>query len=127
LDHTSSGQVFGFHLPFAADSVQLDPDQWLVQGNSSILLRVPVAGFGNNKPVLYPNPVSDEAWIHVSRNIQGQVDIAVYDATGRAVQRTSTVVHAQRVPLSLATLSAGTYQIELRNGDEVLMLPVVKR
>ncbi|MEO8067056.1 MAG: M1 family metallopeptidase, partial [Flavobacteriales bacterium] len=52
LDHTSSGQSFAFHLPFQADSVQLDPDMWIVDGNSSIVLRVPVAGFGNNKPVL---------------------------------------------------------------------------
>ncbi|MFZ1687557.1 MAG: M1 family aminopeptidase, partial [Flavobacteriales bacterium] len=127
LDHNSSGQLFSFHIPFQADSVQLDPDMWVVDGNSSIVLRVPVAGFGNNKPVLFPNPVTDEAWAHLSRNMQGEIAITVYDATGRAVLRTHEVVAEQRVPLSLGTLAAGSYNVEFSNGEQVAMLRVVKQ
>lgn len=127
LDHASSGQSFAFHLPFQADSVQLDPDMWIVDGNSSIVLRVPVAGFGNNKPVLFPNPVTDDAWAYLSRNMQGNINITVSDATGRAVLHTSAVVFEQRVPLSLGSLNAGSYTVELSNGEQVTMLRVVKR
>ena len=127
LDHTFSGQVFSFVLPWPADSVQLDPDLWIVQGTGSILLRVPVASFGSARPLLFPNPTNGDATVYVGRSLQGDVTVRVTDATGRAAVEAVLVVNDRRVLVPLDHLQAGTYTVQLVSGTETVTVGVVKR
>jgi hypothetical protein len=40
LDHNINGQIFEIELPFTVTSVSLDPDQWLISKNNTVVLPV---------------------------------------------------------------------------------------
>lgn len=126
LDHTFDGQAFSFHLPFQADSALFDPDLWLVSG-ANLVTHVPVAAFGSDQPVLFPNPVNtDQAWIHLGTAVQGPVHIDLFDAVGRKVGVQRVVVDGQRLPLDLSGLSAGSYIADLSDGARTVRMHFVK-
>lgn len=125
LDHTFSGEVFSFTLPFQADSALFDPEIWILSGQN-LVLKVPVAGFANDALLLYPDPVIDRAWIHVGTSVQGAVDLDVFDNTGRLVRSARLTVQGMRVELPGDGLSAGYYTVRLRSQDRAFELRFVK-
>ncbi|MEO8591266.1 MAG: M1 family aminopeptidase [Flavobacteriales bacterium] len=125
LDHAFSGQSFNFTLPFQADSALFDPEIHIVSGQN-LVLKVPVLAFGSDRPVLYPNPAGEEAWIHTTTGFQGTVQLTIIDQTGRIVRAANTTVLGQRTHLLLHGLSKGVYTVELRSAEQTLVLPLVK-
>lgn len=125
LDHTFNSQVFTFPLPFQADSARFDPDAKLISANN-LVLRVPVAAFGREQLLLYPNPAADQAWVFVGDALQGTVRVALYDGPGRLLRERDSVVQDQRITLDLLGLPAGGYAVELRTPGQVLRLRLVK-
>ena len=113
LDHAFSGQTFSFPLPFQASAAQLDPELWIVSGQN-LVLKVPVAAFNDREsPLLYPNPATVDAWMHVGTRINGNVDLEVIDALGRVVLQRNATVESMRVPVPSAMLASGTYTVRL--------------
>ena len=113
LDHAFSGQTFSFPLPFQASAAQLDPELWIVSGQN-LVLKVPMAAFNDREsPLLYPNPASADAWMHVGTRINGNVDLEVIDALGRVVLQRNSTVEGMRVPVPSAMLASGTYTVRL--------------
>lgn len=113
LDHAFSGQTFSFPLPFQASAAQLDPELWIVSGQN-LVLKVPMAAFNDREsPLLYPNPASADAWMHVGTRIIGNVDLEVIDALGRVVLQRNATVDGMRVPVPSAMLASGTYTVRL--------------
>lgn len=124
FDHTFNGQTFTVDLPFQADSALFDPDLWILSGQN-LVLRVPVASFGNEQVLLYPNPVSsDEATLYVGSALQGAFDMRIIDATGRIVREQRTVIEARRATVRTHALPAGCYVLEIRGAG--VRLPFVK-
>lgn len=126
LNHAFSGQVFSFDLPFQAGTALLDPEIWILSGQN-LVLQVPAGAFGNQGLLLYPNPVSEQAWLYTGTALQGQALIEVLDATGRVVRNASRVVDEQRIALPVEGLSAGSYLLRVRNGERQLESRFVKR
>ena len=113
LDHAFSGQTFSFPLPFQASAAQLDPELWIVSGQN-LVLKVPMAAFNDREsPLIYPNPASADAWMHVGTRIIGNVDLEVIDALGRVVLQRNATVDGMRVPVPSAMLASGTYTVRL--------------
>jgi hypothetical protein len=125
LEHTSNGQEFTFPLPFQAIQAELDPDAWLLHGQS-IVLHVPVEAYRNDRFVLFPNPAGDEAWIHTGASIQGPVTLTVHDASGRVVRTSQPTVTNGRVSMQLLGLSAGVYSAELRTAERTTVFRFMK-
>src|SRR5690606_29574324 len=91
LDHAYSGQVFSFHLPFQADSLLFDPGIWLLS-SANMVRHVPVAAFGSDRLLLFPNPAGELAWVHVGDALQGPITLNIHDATGRLVRTQQLLV-----------------------------------
>lgn len=125
LDHTVSGQTFSFNLPFMADSALFDPEVWILSGQN-LVLKVPVQAFLSDELLLYPDPVVDDAWIHVGTSMQGVVDLEVFDATGRPVSSTRPVVEGLRIPIPVVDLPAGSYVAQVRSADRIFTLRFIK-
>jgi aminopeptidase N len=122
LDNTTNGQLFSFHLPFTVDSVQFDPDTWLISANNALSVAVQDLSRPGPALVLYPNPATDRlAWHTLGANDAGR--ICVLDALGR------TVITADARPgvLNVAGLSAGNYIVELRTAQGLLRSRFSKR
>ncbi len=125
FDHTHSGQHFSFHLSFRADSAFFDPEIWLLSG-SNMLRHVPVAAFGSDRLLLFPNPAGDLAWVHLGGVLQGTITANIHDATGRLVRTQQLLVEGGRAPLTLHGLNAGVYHAELRSATGKAVLRFVR-
>ena len=127
LDHVSSGQRFEFDLPFQADSVHFDPDLWIVSGQN-LVLKLPVAVFDDReRSLIYPNPATDDAWLHVGGRMSGEVRLEVIDALGRMVIEANPVVENLRVPVLSGHLSPGHYTVRVVSSDGArIELPFIK-
>lgn len=125
LDHGFSGEVFSFTLPFQADSAFFDPDLWVLSGQN-LVLKVPMRALTSDAPLLYPDPVIDEAWIHVGIQVQGMVELDVFDNTGRMVRGARSPVQGLRVGVPCEGLPAGCYTVRLRSGGRSFELRFVK-
>lgn len=120
LNNTTNDQVFYFHLPFAADTVAFDPEQWLISAQN---FTTSVKDMSNRKPnlVLYPNPANDR----ISWPSLGSVQVRtayVLDALGRTV----LTADAKAGTLDISGLSRGSYVLELRGNQEPLRARFVK-
>lgn len=125
LDHTFSGQVFTFNLPFQADSALFDPDLWIVSGEN-LVMKVPVAAFGSGQAMVHPNPVTDLAIIHVGDLMQGRVRARLFDALGRIALDAELPISDRRVQLDMRALAPGTYSLQMDDGDGTLILRVAR-
>lgn len=125
FDHAYSGQQFVFHLPFQADSAFFDPEIWLLSG-PNMVRHVPVAAFGSDRLLLFPNPAGDLAWVHLGGALQGPVTANIHDATGRLVRSQQLLVEGGRAPLLLHGLNAGLYHAELRSATGSAVLRFVR-
>lgn len=125
FDHTTSGQVFNLNLPFQADSALFDPELWLVSGQN-LVLRVPVASFGKEEILLYPNPTNtDEATLYVGTVLQGGVSLRIIDPSGRVVSQQQRIINARRTSIDLRALAPGYYVLDI--GGVAYRQPFIKQ
>ncbi|MBX3475938.1 MAG: M1 family metallopeptidase, partial [Planctomycetes bacterium] len=126
LDHQQHDQEFTFLLPFAVDSVLLDPDTWLISAGNEVL-RMPSAAFGSDRLLAWPNPTDGQLWLHLGGIWQGAVEWTVHTADGRSALQGTAVVVDQRVELSLVTLAAGHYVVRMQDAQRVAQVHVLRR
>ena len=125
FDHTFSGEQFTAQLSFRADSALFDPELWILSGQN-LVLQVRSADLGDERALLYPVPVADEAWIRVGNSLQGPVRLEVFDGTGRLVRTTNANVQEGRIALPTDGLGAGCYTVRVAGAERVFELRFVK-
>ena len=78
--------------------------------------------------VVYPNPTKGVFDVILEGFKIGEVDIRIMDAAGKYVKSLKSMVGGtiHRIPLSVANLSSGVYTLEIRQGDKVRHLRIVK-
>lgn len=108
VEHSFSGQSFQVELSAVVDSVQLDPDIWIVSG-PSIITKVPELSAANTLLRVFPNPALDVIMLETD-NTFGRASYTLFDAQGRNVQEGSWSGNA----LSIQGLSPGPHLLELR-------------
>lgn len=111
LDHTFSGQGFTCTVSFAVDSVQIDPELWLVSGKNSIRkLPEPDA---ENFVIVYPNPVHDQLNIwYDSKNIN-HLALSLSDLEGKKVKELNLSSTDDHYNLPLTDMESGIYLLKI--------------
>jgi hypothetical protein len=110
IEHTQPLAEKTVFLPAGVDSIQVDPDLWVLKRVDSI------NGVENNtaeKPVtLIPNPARDH--LLIITNGQGVISGTVYDLSGKEL------LHFQKpgpeAVLDIRTLTAGMYLLSIESG-----------
>lgn len=110
-DHTFSGQTFHFDLNFEPQTLEFDPERWILAELDTILLttvtrelRELAAGVS-----IYPVPTDDQVTVHfytpeLSNAVQS---ISVLDAAGNLLYKTNRITSLMSIDLS--DFPAGTY------------------
>jgi aminopeptidase N len=124
VNHTFSGEAFSFTLPFLADSALLDPDIWILSGQS-IVTRVPEHGNRPSPWVMYPNPATNVLNIRAMGATGGMVQMTVTDELGRVVLRAIGSGSADH-QLVVEGLAAGLYALRIEQGNVRTDLRFVK-
>ena len=125
FDHTFDGQLFTVDLSFQADSALLDPDLWLVQGQS-IVTRVADAMQGDAAIGLFPNPANESITVLLPSSIQGTVDVRITDALGRTLRVDRVPGSMGRPVLDVQDLVPGQYWVAVITTGTRTVLPFVK-
>lgn len=115
LDHQSSGQVFTINLPFTADSLDFNPDLWLlakVDAQSSTF--APADRFAGVN--ISPNPASNEINIAFSEVLNQTVYFTLYDLMGRQVKQVVLNTPQSRIDVSTLPKAAYTWQARTDKG-----------
>jgi len=120
LDHTFSGQSFTVDLDFLADSVELDPEIWLLSGQN-IVTTVPELGRMNGPLSLYPNPASDVLTVALPAPVRTTY-WRILEATGRLMDEGRWSMSALQ-ELNTSRLPQGRFILEVRDGDRVYRSP----
>jgi aminopeptidase N len=80
FNHTFSGETFSFNPGFAIDSIQFDPDLWLVSSRNTITLGINDLPVGKELSLL-PNPATD--FLVVQHNLGKINSLAILDMAGK--------------------------------------------
>lgn len=118
-------QVFDFQLPFQATNAALDPERHILWGPSTVT-KVPVAAFGDPKPMLYPNPAENSAVLYLDDDLQGEADMRIVDRTGRLVRASRSPIQSRELQVELFGLASGSYVLEVITERRTLRMPMIK-
>ena len=129
LQHINNGQTFDFDLGFAATTVAIDPDLWLIsKGNSiqqvSVTKEEVLPGV---KMLLMPNPARTYFDVVLDLVQPEQIQATLFDVSGKILQEKNLALGAgkQILPFEVKDCPAGTYTLVLKMGKRQVSRPVV--
>lgn len=108
VDHSFSGQSFEVAWDLPVDSIQVDPDIWIVSGPSIVTSVDALAGPGQARLTIYPNPASNLVHIR-SPEAGSSMPYAVYGLAGQTVYQGLWT----GAPIDISFLAKGWYTLEL--------------
>ncbi len=127
--------VYGFGGTFSNTQcynlkVSLSSTNWREDGSTDgevEELEIPVV-FADERFAMFPNPASDELNIDFFQQADADVQVTVFDASGKAaVQQQREITKGDnRMVLNLSRLAPGAYFVQVRTGDEVTMKKLIK-
>ncbi len=124
VDHTFSGEAFSFNLPFQADSALLDPDIWILRGQSIVTL-VEEPELRAIPWVLYPSPATSVLNIRALAPSNDAAQLTVTDGLGRVVISQRNEAINDRA-LTVAGMAPGVYSLRIEQAGLRTELRFVK-
>lgn len=92
-----------------------------------IFLGIATSEIFRNMPVVYPNPVKEQANVLVNLKKPGQVSISVADLSGKVVLTENYTISDQRqIALNVKSLAAGMYMLRFESRGEVFVQKLIK-
>ena len=124
LPNNTDEQGYSFTLPFAADTLQFDPDLWILSKGNSVV-RLSAFDFSYR---LYPNPVSSELQIRVESYDTRKVQIEITGAGGQKVWEEEKQFYSgsNNYTIDVSKFNAGVYMVSFIIGGEKLSSSFVK-
>ena len=113
FDNSFSGQIFQANPGFMIDSVQLDPDRWIITANNTVTL-----GFVRDKLLeIYPNPC--RYMITIKQNHGKLYQAEAIAADGRMVRLLPEGAPAYNTTLDVSHLNAGVYILRMHIANSI--------
>jgi aminopeptidase N len=107
-------------IGFAATSVIIDKDLWLVSKNNTAQ-KLPAGNQVFNSISVYPNPVSGPMYIALKNPTEKQLQATIFNSAGQLVfsQTYSTPGRNELFTLNLQHLAKGAYTLRLQAGQAI--------
>lgn len=112
FDNTFSGQTYTVTIPFAVDSVKLDPDLWLITNNNTVSSVNEIES--TDQILVFPNPAHEKIQILFSKPFSAMT-IRLMDISGRTIKEVA-VNNLKDVMIDVGNISSGLYFIRLNSG-----------
>lgn len=119
FNHTANAQVFTIYPGFEIDTVEIDPEQWLVTGANThtIIAKSRLVG-------CYPNPTSD--FIRILSNGNNPESLMVSDCLGRQVNA-GILLEGAGLTVDARELKAGLYFIHIKVDGEYKVIKFIRK
>ncbi|MCW3126023.1 MAG: peptidase rane alanine aminopeptidase [Bacteroidetes bacterium] len=125
LDHTASGQEFRFDIPFAIDSVIIDPELWLISDQNTVR-KLPAPDQEDFVIVLH-NPVHDDLTVWYDSKNYNHVKLNLYNMSGQVVLSENIPAgNGDYYSTAVSPLPAGIYVVKVSTEKTTLTQRVLK-
>ncbi|MEI7499657.1 MAG: M1 family aminopeptidase [Bacteroidota bacterium] len=122
FENTFSGQSFTASIPFAIDTIIIDPDYELISGNN---VTSAVEEFIEPTNIcIYPNP-ADDFIILILNNQVNSFQYNIYSTDGKSVKQ--GIFKQGRDQIDIKTLAKGIYSLVISDKDRSGMKKFIKR
>lgn len=85
-----------------------------------------ISEFSSNQMVVYPNPASDVITISFGKVEASQVEISMFDLSGRLVSNEVLNLNGSSVEVSVNQLPAGVYTLKVKAGSDVFISKITR-
>lgn len=119
VDNKTKGEIFYRNIGFAADTVFIDPDYWLITKNNSSK-KVSDNITAQNKISVFPNPFQSQILVAFRNYNLPLADVELYNAKAQLIYRKILSVKGDDIlEIPTAALPAGTYFIKIKTGGSI--------
>ncbi len=112
FNHTYSGQVFTFRLPFTAQYAYFDPQLQILSANNQISGMELSASLASSI-TLFPNPANTQVQVLNLSPVNPIQGIWLYGLTGNMIQSHPVTNQASWMNLDLSGIAAGLYELRV--------------
>lgn len=123
LNNTVNGEQFTVSPGFWVDSIQFDPEKWILAQVSNITLGSEMEN--QITANVFPNPATDLLNIQLT-SVAENISIHVFDLSGRNVL-TYVFANGDQFALPVQSLSLGTYILEVNSDEGVFRKKFIKQ
>lgn len=124
LQNNNHEQVYTFTLPFAADTLQFDPELWILSKGNQVV-RLSAFDFSYR---IYPNPVSSQLQMRIESGETRKVQIEITGTGGQRILETEKLFYSgsNNYNIDVSKLQAGVYVVSFIIGNEKIASSFVK-
>ncbi len=116
FDNSSSGQNFTVNPGFAIDSIQFDPEQWLISAHNTIALGIKEPEIKSF--TVFPNPAHD--FIAIGNSTAGFIKAEAISPDGRIQKLEQVGQSGLGTTFDITGLTAGMYILRLQVGKVIM-------
>ncbi|MEQ8624336.1 MAG: M1 family aminopeptidase [Vicingaceae bacterium] len=113
-----SGEKFTLTINQTINSIELDPDNWVLNQNG-IITNLKEESIESHIKI-YPNPAKNSLSIEVPDQIQVE-EVRIFDLTGSLVKESGSIKN-----INISNLQKGVYFIELKSVNEIYRKRLIK-
>lgn len=120
MQHNQNNQSITLDIGFAADTVLIDEDQYLVSKNNQGIHQFQT--LAGNQVQVYPNPFSNQLFISLKNPTEKQLTAQLYNSIGQKLCTAQFTTSGADAVFSLPAVQAlphGVYIIKILVGDKV--------
>ena len=114
VDHLQNGQVFWLNIGFQADTMEVDPNYWIL-AKDRIVKKIPAETSIADLIKIYPNPAPDNINIAIFNPTTTYLDVQIYSIAGQLIYKAKKILTGQdevvNIPVTL--LSKGMYIVRI--------------
>ena len=118
VNNTTNNELFTGEIGFAADTVIVDPDYWVLSRNNVSIKDLTLTAAGNSIRI-YPVPAStDNVTLAIDNPGSPAIRLRLFNSLGQLVwqRQVNTPGPIERIPINISKLSAGVYLLRI-DGD----------
>jgi aminopeptidase N len=118
VDNKMNGELFFKNLGFAADTVLIDPEYWLISKNNTTLKKLDVVN-GQNVVQVFPNPIKEQFAVYLRNFTAASATLTLFDAAGRQLynKKAPLVNGTEYLEIPSQYLPAGIYHLQIKSDD----------
>jgi len=116
LEHSFSGQQFSVPIDFVANTVTIDPDNYILKAPSTVLT---IREIESDKMItIAPNPVNDKCRIVLNKSFNFQ-SIEIFSSNGQMIKKLAGGFYSNVLEIDVKDLPKGSYILKLTNDMNV--------
>lgn len=127
-NHTFSGQIFDFLLPFEPTILEFDPDKWIMSRNNTVELATNTDDLEliSASVTLYPNPASNIVYITIDNPVHRDkiISLIITDSKGAIIRKVENIQF--RTEIDVSNYPTGTYIITILSNSGSIVKKVIK-